>query len=69
MQIVASCMYKTIIFLFIAFRISTKKLSGNVGTPIPYVTFHFRDRHDAASSVTEIAPPQAFLCVNRTPVR
>ena len=38
--------------------------------PIRYVTLHFRDRPGVASrSVTEIAPPQLFLCVIRSLIR
>ena len=46
--------------------VAAQQLSGIAWTPLRYLTFHFRHRR---SSVTEIAPPQRFLCVNRSPIR
>ena len=43
-----------------------KAIQYSVNTYPISVTLHFRDRRDAASPVTEIAPPRPFLCVNRS---
>ena len=54
MQVVASWIHKTIFSLY-SFSYQPEKLCGIELTPIPYETLHFRDRHEAASSVAEIA--------------
>ena len=46
--------------------VATQKLSGKVCTPIRYITLFFGVAY--LRSVTEIAPPQPFLYVNKSPI-
>ena len=50
--------------------VAAQKLSDIVWTPLRYLTLYFREIGAAQlPSVTEIAPPEPFLCVKRSPIR